>query len=82
MRILFQLIVYDILLAGVHLGLDIILVYSYFHGDDPWWAGVTITAICLPGLLGNYRRLSLTFTIDLEMMVIIYMYLHAFCNLL
>ena len=60
------MIVYDIVLASVHLILDIFLVYSYFHSDDPWWAGVTIIAICLPGLLGSfwksliYMPLSLT----------------------
>ena len=55
MRILLHLIVYDILLATVHLCLDVFLVYSYFTEDDPWWAGVTLTAVCLPGLLGKFK---------------------------
>ena len=55
MRILLEVIVYDILVAAIHLSSDIFLVYSYFHEDDPWWGGVTILAICLPGLLGKYQ---------------------------
>ena len=54
MRILIELFISDILLATLHLASDIFLVYSYFHEDDPWWAGVTLLAIGLPGLLGGY----------------------------
>ena len=54
MRILLELFLSDILLASLHLASDIFLVYSYFQGDDPWWAGITLLAIGLPGLLGRY----------------------------
>ena len=54
MRILIELFLSDILLATLHLASDIFLVYSYFHEDDPWWAGITLLAIGLPGLLGVY----------------------------
>ena len=54
MRILIELFISDILLATLHLASDIFLVYSYFHEDDPWWAGITLLAIGLPGLLGEY----------------------------
>ena len=53
MRILLELFLSDILLASLHLASDIFLVYSYFQGDDPWWAAITLLAICLPGLLGR-----------------------------
>ena len=56
MRILIELFISDILLATLHLASDIFLVYSYFHEDDPWWAGITLLAIGLPGLLGRLER--------------------------
>ena len=59
MRILIELFLSDVLLATLHLASDIFLVYSYFHEDDPWWAGITLLAIGLPGLLGGYLVKSL-----------------------
>ena len=56
MRILIELFISDILLATLHLASDIFLVYSYFHEDDPWWAGITLLAIGLPGLLGMLEK--------------------------
>ena len=56
MRILIELFISDILLATLHLASDIFLVYSYFHEDDPWWAGITLLAIGLPGLLGRLEK--------------------------
>ena len=58
MRVLVELFINDILLATLHLASDIFLVYSYFHEDDPWWAGITLLAIGLPGLLGEYLVFS------------------------
>lgn len=49
---LFEIFVFDVLLAAVHLYSDISLVYTYFDTDNPWWAGVTLFAIALPGILG------------------------------
>ena len=50
---LFEIFVFDVLLAAVHLYSDISLVYTYFDTDNPWWAGVTLFAIALPGILGK-----------------------------
>ncbi len=52
---LFEIFVFDVLLAAVHLYSDISLVYTYFDTDNPWWAGVTLFAIALPGILGKYK---------------------------
>jgi len=51
MRTLAKVLLYDVVVALVHIMLDGYLIYSYFHSGDNWWAGATITAVCLPGLL-------------------------------
>lgn len=53
---LFEIFVFDVLLASVHLYSDISLAYTYFDTDNPWWAGVTLFAIALPGILGNIEN--------------------------
>ena len=53
---LFEIFVFDVLLASVHLYSDICLAYTYFDTDNPWWAGVTLFAIALPGILGNRKK--------------------------
>ena len=61
MRPILRLLLFDVILATIHLASDIFLVYSYFFlTDDPWWGGVTIVAICLPGLLGNVNFQSIS----------------------
>ena len=44
--------VQDVLLGGVHLGLDCGLVWSYLAAQQDWWAGATLAAYSLPGTLG------------------------------
>ena len=51
--VLLDIFVFDVLLASVHLYSDISLAYTYFVTDNPWWAGVTLFAIALPGILGE-----------------------------
>merc|ERR1711936_801523 len=51
MKTLARVLLYDVVLATLHIGVDIFLIYSYFHSEDYWWAVATITAVCLPGLL-------------------------------
>ena len=53
---LFDIFLFDVLLASVHLYSDISLAYTYFDTDNPWWAGVTLFAIALPGILGTIKR--------------------------
>ena len=45
-------VVQDVLLGGVHLGLDCGLVWSYLAAQQDWWAGATLAAYSLPGTLG------------------------------
>ena len=52
---LFDIFLFDVLLASVHLYSDISLAYTYFDTDNPWWAGVTLFAIALPGILGRVK---------------------------
>ena len=58
MRLLVEVLFLDVLLATVHIGSDIYLIYSYFDSDDPWWGGITIFAVFLPGLLGNIKGVN------------------------
>ena len=58
MRLLVEVLFLDVLLATVHIGSDIYLIYSYFDSDDPWWGGITIFAVLLPGLLGNIKGVN------------------------
>ena len=53
---LFEIFVFDVLLASLHLYSDISLAYTYFDTDNPWWAGVTLFAITLPGILGDIKN--------------------------
>ena len=53
MKVLVEVVVFDIVLASAHLASDLFLVYSYFSAGDPWWGAITIAAIALPGLLGE-----------------------------
>ena len=63
MRPIVRLLLFDVVLATVHLASDLFLVYSYFFlTDDPWWGAVTIVAICLPGLLGEFSPLVTSYT--------------------
>lgn len=51
MKTLVRVFLYDVVVATVHILVDAFLIYSYFDSGDTWWAGATITAVCLPGLL-------------------------------
>ena len=53
---LLEIFLFDVLLASVHLYSDISLAYTYFDTDNPWWAGVTLFAIALPGILGENKK--------------------------
>ena len=53
---LLDIFLFDVLLASVHLYSDISLAYTYFDTDNPWWAGVTLFAIALPGILGENKK--------------------------
>ena len=55
MKVLVEVVVFDIVLASAHLASDLFLVYSYFSAGDPWWGAITIAAIALPGLLGKMQ---------------------------
>ena len=57
MRTLVRVLLYDVVLAIIHIIIDANLIYSYFNAGDTWWAAATITAVCLPGLLGKYRQI-------------------------
>ena len=54
MRTLVRVLLYDVVVATIHIIVDAYLIYSYFDAGDTWWAAATITAVCLPGLLGKY----------------------------
>ena len=56
---LFDIFVFDVLLASLHLYSDISLAYTYFDTNNPWWAGVTLFAIALPGILGRWHVLHI-----------------------
>lgn len=58
MRILTRVLLYDVVLAMVYIMVDGYLIYSYFNTGDSWWAAATITAVCLPGLLGELIRID------------------------
>ena len=65
-----RLLLFDIILATVHLASDLFLVYSYFFlTHDPWWGGVTIVAICLPGLLGKNKSFTFNYKQEDEILV-------------
>jgi len=51
MRTLVRVLLYDVVLATIHILVDAWLIYSYVTAGDTWWAVTTITAVCLPGLL-------------------------------
>jgi len=51
MRTLVRVLLYDVVLATIHILVDAWLIYSYVTDGDTWWAVTTITAVCLPGLL-------------------------------
>ena len=51
-----RVLLYDVVLATVHIGVDAYLIYSYLRDGEEWWAAATISAVCLPGLLGRIFR--------------------------
>jgi len=51
MKQVVRVLLYDVVLAAVHIGVDAYLIYSYLRDGDEWWAAATISAVCLPGLL-------------------------------
>ena len=60
MKSLVRVLLYDVLVAMVHIGVDGFLIYSYLNEGNTWWGVTTITAVCLPGVLGEKSRKTRT----------------------
>ena len=58
MRTLVRVLLYDVVVATIHIIVDANLIYSYFEAGDTCWAAATITAVCLPRLLGKYGKIK------------------------
>jgi len=46
-----RVFIFDVIIPLIHIGLDVNLIWHYFHVDDVWWGGATIGAVLLPGAL-------------------------------
>ena len=59
MRTVTRVILYDVLLALVYITFDAYLIYFYLSNGHKWWAAATVTAVILPGALGeSYLKTS------------------------
>ena len=53
MRTVTRVILYDVLLGLIYISFDIYLIYFYLSTGHVWWGAATVTAVALPGTLGE-----------------------------